>query len=449
MTDDHLTRETVERALRGEIAPAEVIRELLRHLLDVCPRCRRAWREVALPQGRAAADALAEGAYGLAFERALAAAERRRPDLERERTEAAERVAELAAASEARQLALLRDDPRFATWGVCDLLINESYRAAFEDPGAAEGLARLALELAARLDPALYGGPFLADVRSLAWAYLGNARRVGSDLAGAEEALGEAERLRGQGAGDPLTRAQVANLLASLRRAQRRFGESRALLEEVAAIYREVGDRHMEGRTLVKQAHTLRVAGEPAAALPLLERALERIDPGWEPRLDLCARHNLASTLIDLGRCREAADLLAENRERYRRFGDFSTRLRRRWLEGRLAACLEDGEAAEAAFREVRQGFIDHGVGYDAALVSLDLAGLFAARGRGAEVRALAEEMLPIFRSRDVHREALAALLVFQQAARAEAVTVALVERIASYLRHARHDPGYRFEEPS
>lgn len=449
MSDDHLTRETVERALRGEIAPAEVIRALLRHLLDLCPECRRAWREVALPRGRAGSGALGDGAYGPAFERALAAAESRRPDLERERAEARERVAELAAAPEARQLALLRDDPRFARWGVCDLLINESYRAAFEDPEAAAGLARLALEVAGRLDPALYGGPFLADVRSLAWAYLGNARRVASDLAGAEEALGEAERLRGEGVGDPLTRAQVANLLASLRRSQRRFGESRALLDEVAAIYREVGDLHMEGRTLVKQAHTLREAGEPGVALPLLERALELIDPGWEPRLDLCARHNLASTLTDLGRCREAAALLEENRELYRRFDDFSTRLRRRWLEGRLAACRDDAEAAEAAFREVRQGFIDHGIGYDAALVCLDLALLFAARGRSAEVRALAEEMLPIFRSRDVHREALAALLIFQQTARAEAVTVALVERLAAYLRGARHDPGYRFEEPS
>lgn len=126
-----------------------------------------------------------------------------------------------------------------------------------------------------------------------------------------------------------------------------------------------------------------------------------------------------------------------------------ATRLRRRWLEGRLSAGFDRSTEAEAAFRETRDGFIAQGIGYDAALVSLDLAALYAAHGRMAEVRSLAEEMLPIFRSRDVHREALAALLVFQQAARSESITVRVVEEVAAFLRRARRDPTLRYEEPS
>ena len=56
--------------------------------------------------------------------------------------------------------------------------------------------------------------------------------------------------------------------------------------------------------------------------------------------------------------------------------------------------------------------------------------------------------MLPIFRSRDVHREAIAALIVFQRAAASEQATQALVEELAAYLRRAAHQPGLPFEPP-
>jgi hypothetical protein len=54
--------------------------------------------------------------------------------------------------------------------------------------------------------------------------------------------------------------------------------------------------------------------------------------------------------------------------------------------------------------------------------------------------------MLPIFRSLEVHREAMAALIVFQQAAEEERATLGLVEEIAAYLRRAARDPGLPFE---
>ena len=84
----------------------------------------------------------------------------------------------------------------------------------------------------------------------------------------------------------------------------------------------------------------------------------------------------------------------------------------------------------------------NHGV---SALVSLDLAAVYAAQGRTSEMRRLAEQMFPIFESRDVHREALAALVVFREAAQAEQATLALVQEIGAYLRQARFKPDLRF----
>jgi hypothetical protein len=57
-------------------------------------------------------------------------------------------------------------------------------------------------------------------------------------------------------------------------------------------------------------------------------------------------------------------------------------------------------------------------------------------------MRRLAEEMLPIFKSRDIHREALAALLVFQKAAEMERVTLGLIREVSSYLKETRATAG-------
>lgn len=62
-------------------------------------------------------------------------------------------------------------------------------------------------------------------------------------------------------------------------------------------------------------------------------------------------------------------------------------------------------------------------------------------------MRKLAEEMLPIFQSRDVHREAIAALLVFQKAAEMERVTLGLVQELSEYLKECRVPSGFRFRE--
>jgi hypothetical protein len=51
-----------------------------------------------------------------------------------------------------------------------------------------------------------------------------------------------------------------------------------------------------------------------------------------------------------------------------------------------------------------------------------------------AEVRALAEEIVALFEARDVHREILAALVLFQEAARREEVTAAMVRELAGFL---------------
>jgi phenylpyruvate tautomerase PptA (4-oxalocrotonate tautomerase family) len=83
---------------------------------------------------------------------------------------------------------------------------------------------------------------------------------------------------------------------------------------------------------------------------------------------------------------------------------------------------------------------------YDVALALLEEAVLLLEEGRAAEVKALAEELTEIFAENGVHREALAAVRLFQEAAATEEASAELARRVLRYLFRARHDPELRFE---
>jgi hypothetical protein len=84
-------------------------------------------------------------------------------------------------------------------------------------------------------------------------------------------------------------------------------------------------------------------------------------------------------------------------------------------------------------------------MGYDVALALLEEAILLLEEGRSHEVRELARGLAEVFRSNGVHREALAALRLFQEAAELETATADLVRRVLRFLYQARHDQGLRF----
>lgn len=75
---------------------------------------------------------------------------------------------------------------------------------------------------------------------------------------------------------------------------------------------------------------------------------------------------------------------------------------------------------------------------YDAALASLDLAVLWLEAGRAGKVRELSIEMEAIFRAKKIHREALAALILFWDAAKREAATVELVRQVIAEIETAK-----------
>ena len=109
--------------------------------------------------------------------------------------------------------------------------------------------------------------------------------------------------------------------------------------------------------------------------------------------------------------------------------------VRLRWTEGSIAFGLGRLDEAEAAYREVQQEFLKHGVLYSVALVSLDLALLLSRQGPTGELKQLAAELRAVFSAQEVHREATAALVLFQRACEEDRGTAELIARLATLLR--------------
>ncbi|HEV3073314.1 MAG TPA: hypothetical protein VHB47_02755 [Thermoanaerobaculia bacterium] len=149
--------------------------------------------------------------------------------------------------------------------------------------------------------------------------------------------------------------------------------------------------------------------------------------------------------LAAAGKSEEAAALLPKVKELAIRLGNDLDLIRLRWAEGRVAFGSGQRGPAEQAFKEVQREFLERDMGYDAALVSLDLAILYAQEGCIPELKQLALDILPVFSSREVHREAMAALLLFQHACEEERLTVELARQLASLLARERpHGPVVR-----
>jgi tetratricopeptide (TPR) repeat protein len=262
------------------------------------------------------------------------------------------------------------------------------------------------------------------------------------ELQGADDALLIAEECR-QACGLQTARVEVEvlSLKASLRMDQRRLEEARDLMDQVLRLA-QVEDRQSVGRLLQKKAKILKESGDIPGAIQAVQQSLMEVSREREPQLFAYARHNLLHLLTVAGRYQEAESLVPEVRELLQTAAEPLDRVRFQWTEGNLFQGLGRLSEAEERYRAVQQDFLELRKGLDAALVSFDLASLLWEQGRTEELKRLAAEVLTVFESREVHREAVASLLLFQKACAEERITGELIRQIAAELRRERRGNG-------
>jgi tetratricopeptide (TPR) repeat protein len=342
--------------------------------------------------------------------------------------------------SAAEQRLLLEASSAYRAPRLCLRFCEESEIAAANDPTIAMGLAETALLVAGHVPE-----PVRSRAQGWSLGFIGNAQRViGSDFAAAERSFAQAWRLWRSGK-DPMglfSEAYLLDLEASLRRAQRHFAQALKLHANALALARI----HEVGAILLNKAVTYQHQGKSEEALQSLDKAVKAIDGERQPRLLYGALFNRASNLLLLGRAEEAAPLVPEVRRLVDQLGNGIDGIRTTWLEANCASGLGRRGEALAKLVEVRQGFVDKSLPFDYALASLDAVLLYREEGRFPEIQVLAAEILQFFKAQKVHREAIAAVLLFQEAAEQEKVTAGLVQRLKTYLSEARRRPGVRFE---
>jgi hypothetical protein len=224
----------------------------------------------------------------------------------------------LLAQPEHRRRALIRQDEKYQTLGLCELLLAKCRAAWIDDPAGSVELAKLAALVAQRLNREVYGGSNVDDVRVMAWVHLGISFRLAGSLA--EQGMG-----------------QVA---------------------EPEVPSEETGDAYPTG-----------VIG-----------VIELRDGGWH------------------------------------------------------------AGPVETALRETREAFLERGMGFDAALVTLDLVSASLKAGDPGKVAPLAREAVAIFETQRVEAYALDAMRFLLSSAEADdGVTQDLVNRMAVLLHRKRN----------
>jgi tetratricopeptide (TPR) repeat protein len=388
-----------------------------------------------------------DDSYDPVFDRVFQRITEREPGISREQAVAPQLMKELLGQTlSARRHLRVANSPRFHNPFLCELLLEKGREVVFHDFAEGLELARLAVAVAESLTE---GSCASAEVRDGLWcravAQLANALRVGGRHEEAELAFRPVETLIREERIGLQDLARILDLRASLHRDLRQFDEAAHLLDRVSGIYQKLGLWNLLGRALMQRSAISGEIGDLETEMNLLRRALDLIDPNEEPRSFLVARHNLILSLNQSGRSREAFALLFHTRPLYFKMGDRMSLLRLRWLEGLVAAGLGRLEQAEVAFREVRDAYSLLSLDYDAAMVSLELAGVYIRQGRAAEVLHLADEMLSVFTARDIHREALKAIAYLSSAARLEEIGIAVVQEVSGFLEKARANPTLQF----
>jgi tetratricopeptide (TPR) repeat protein len=264
----HPTRVELEDFMLGRLSQRESRRVIL-HLLPGCSHCQEvtaAFWDVGGQQRIGGVELSERFRYESVVNRVLTRVRTAHAGLEAERAAADRLLAELETRPRDRWPARVQADPRFHTWGMCELLLDRARSS--RDLGEAGICAGLTISLAGRIDTAVHPKALVEELTARAWTALADARRQAGDLRSAEENLRRAEAHLLRGTGDRLEKARLLERKAALRTSQERPEEAARLLSRAILLYRRMGQWDRVGWIFVELGCIHRLA-EQATLAPL------------------------------------------------------------------------------------------------------------------------------------------------------------------------------------
>lgn len=434
----HLSLDVATMVLEGELPPRVLVRILYDHIKELCPKCRQALEAVqGMPVRARRPPPAAEGPehYHAAIEGVGRQLGERLRAAEAERRRARRDLAALRALpADQRERRIANARTRFRSRHLAELLIEASRQTVRQDAEEAMALAELVPLVLARLVGAgeQAAAPALA-IRAL--AHRANALRVGGDVPAADRSFAAVrDRLAAAALDDTVLHAEICGMEAALRRDQRRLDEAEALSDRAVLLSRLGHDENALATNLIQRAEIARHREDPAVAADCLREALSLVEESGNRHLLVCAVGTLALLECDGGTYAAAGELVRRHRELLAGDGSTWSLVRLFSLEGRIAHGLGRLAEAEERLLAAHRLCVADELEADAAMMALELAVLYTEQGRFAEVRQLARRIQPALSAREVHREATAALLLFQQAVAAERITVEAMRSVRDVL---------------
>jgi tetratricopeptide (TPR) repeat protein len=430
----HLRKRNVEAFLRGGRRAKVSRRLVVRHLLAGCGECgSRVFHSTAEE----------DAVYDACIDRARQAV-RSEEELWREEREKRDQYLALVRSKGWDRLTREERDALPGGWAGVEVLLAVCFEVRYRDPRQMLRLARQAQSAAEKLDPTLYAGRRLADLKARALAELGNALRVNEQFDKVRGVLDRARLLlKEQGTGDRLIQAYIDQVEGSFWKDQRYLRDAEDLFASAYRKYLQIGERHLAGRVLVSRGIGRRMDGLPEDAVLHLRKALSLLDPERDPQLIETTQHNLLDALADAGEYREASELLLRSGLRQKFADDPLNLLRLRWVEAKILAGNGRFEAAEKALSDVRASFRVRRLELVATIAGLDLAKVLFQQGRMEPFYRLVREMHVAAEAHKLPESVSKALATLELMYQAQAVTLPMVEAVQRFFQRLQHNPRF------
>jgi len=411
---DHPDRETLQRFVAGELSSGEA-RRTDQHLV-FCSECRDRADEISTRQALRLLDSWLSPGYDEAFNRAAERVVERLAGFAEDPRSTENLLAELLREPVSGRRRRIKNDERFQSLKLCQLLQSHSRKTWVSAPAAALEMADMAVEVTQYLDLGRYGSSVVEDARAVSWSYLGNSFRIGADYWRAEQAFQQAWAHHMLAGEDAYTETELLMLTSSLRKDQARYQEAVQLSDMAIALSREAQDWHQEGAALILKGLTLGQEGRTQAAIPVLRSGLDRVDLQKDPRLVLAGRHNLIWFIAEGGAPEKAQELLEQTRHLHQDCEGMDLG-RVHWIEGNIARELGHFAEAKRSLQKAYESFLDLQVGAEVFLVSLDLAGAYFLGGEHMKAKESLGELIPLGEAIGIgfSKEVFRARLMYEQ----------------------------------
>ena len=424
-------------AFTNRSLPPDPFRQMARHLLGGCASCNALLR----PHHRhllsaLSAESAAEGGTvsDERLDRLAFAFRSYRSYLRREETRQRKVAVLLARGGDRKALVDRPEAPPLRELGTLRALLDRSWAVRHENPGEMKSLAHLAVQVAGRLHPHWHDEWDAADWQARAWSELGNALRASDDLDEAERAFRVAFGFFHRGNQEARLRARLHDLYASYLGTRRRFDLAFAALDVVHSTYLELGDPHLAGKALATKAMYLHYSGQPEEAVAVNQQAMSLIDRARDAELLFFSFHNQVRFLVACGQLDEARRELSRHLGDLQRLKGRIYQIRLSWIQAQVSAGLREWQRAEEGLRAVRKEFEQEGMGFHAALASLELALVWMRQGRYGETERMVLEVCGVFFALRIQREAFGAVMVLKEAFENRMATLGLLEEVIGLL---------------